>query len=110
MINLNHMHIEKFYTAMEHLLDVFDKNNRQIGFRCNTRDEYEAWKKEARKKLAEITGIDKMQMCDLKPNVISQEKMDGYERVKIIIQCEPDVYILNSRLILTYVFGIPYKR
>ena len=90
---MSNMHVDKFYTAMKHMQDVYDKNGRKLAFDCKDMPEYDAWKKKTRAKLAEITGIDKMTRCDLVPQIVSREKMDGYERVKIIIQCEPDVFM-----------------
>ena len=83
--------VEKFYTAMERMAYLYDLNGRRMGFDCDSIGGYATWKKEVRAKLSEITGIEKMQACDLTPEVSPAEAEDGYDRTRIVIQCEPGV-------------------
>jgi len=87
------IHTEKYYTSMKHLLDVFDREARKMGMQAENIEEFEKWKKNVRDKLRDITGINKMEMCSLDPQIIESEQIDGYTRDKMIIQTEPDVWM-----------------
>lgn len=87
------IHIEKYYTSIDHLLKVFDKDARQMRFNAENITEYENWKKKTRLKLAEIAGLCRMQECDMQTQMIETKKLDGYIRQKIIIQTEPNVWM-----------------
>ncbi len=87
------MRVEKYYTSMEHLLDVFQKHARAMGFRAETVPEYARWKLELRNKLRQMTGLDTMETCELKPQRLESIQMDGYRRDKLLIQTEPDVWM-----------------
>lgn len=86
-------YIEKFYTITEHMADVFDRKARKMGYDAKERDEHEIWKKSARAKLVEVSGLDLMETCDLEPKLLESVQLDGYRRDKIIIQTEPDVWM-----------------
>lgn len=84
---------ERYYIALEHLMDVFDRSGKKSGFQARSFSEFETWKTTARTKLAEITGINRMERCDLQPVLLESVKMDSYRRDKMIIQTEPDVWM-----------------
>jgi len=86
-------YIEKFYTITEHMSQVFDRTARKMGFSVGNREQYEIWKKNARAKVIELLGLDLMETCDLKPELLESVRLDGYRRDKIIIQTEPDVWM-----------------
>jgi dienelactone hydrolase len=87
------MHIEKYYTSMEHLLNVFDKRYRKLTPRIESASGFSKWKRELRYKLFEITGMNEMEQCELQPRILESLNMDGYRRDKMIIQTEPDIWM-----------------
>ena len=87
------IHIEKYYTSMEHLLKVYDIESRKMAFDAKNIPEYGEWKKSVRAKICDITGLNKMERCPLKPELLESEQCDGYRRDKLIIQTEPDVWM-----------------
>ena len=87
------IHTEKYYTSTEYLLKVFEQNSRKMGLSAESITEYEEWKKNTRIKLSDITGISKMEKCDLCPQLLETEQLDGYKRDKMIIQTEPGVWM-----------------
>ncbi len=90
---------ERYYTIEEHLLKVYDKNSRKLGFAAESTQEHQEWKERLRKVLSEISGLTKMETSDLKPEVLEVEQCDGYLRKKVIIQTEPDVWMPTYVLI-----------
>lgn len=86
--------INRFYTSVTHMSRVFDKYARRNGLKAETKEEYLGWKDRTRRKLIELIGLDRMEMCPLKP--IVKEKViveDGITREKVLIQVEPDVWM-----------------
>lgn len=83
----------RYYTSLKHLLNLYDERGRKYAFGAQSISKHEAWKKEVREKLKEISGINKMQSCDLSPKFISSVKLEGYRRDKVVIQTEPEVWM-----------------
>lgn len=84
---------EKYYTSMNHLIDVYDAQLREFSFKADSIEEYEVWKEALRNRLKEITGLNKFKACELKPKLIESVQLDGYRRDKIIIQTENNVWM-----------------
>lgn len=87
------VHTDKYYTSIEHILHVFDREGRKLRLNTENVFEYEEWKKKVRSKLTEISGIGRMEKCGLMPELLVSVEMDGYRRDKMIIQTEPDVWM-----------------
>lgn len=87
------IHIDKYYTSTGHLLEVYDRESRKLGLKAESIAEYEEWKKAARARLSDITGICRMEKCGLKAQRLESVQMDGYRRDKMLIQTEPDVWM-----------------
>lgn len=87
------LHVDKYYTSMEHLIKVYERKARQLRFDAGSIREYDEWKQRVRSKLREITGMDGMEPCGLSPMLLETKQMDGYRRDKMIIQTEPDVWM-----------------
>jgi len=45
------IHIEKYYTCIEHLSRVFDDESRKLGFKAESVPEYIEWKENVRMKV-----------------------------------------------------------
>lgn len=82
---------EKYYTSMENLLDVFEKESRRNGFIPSDEEDYLKWKKNLRSVLLDITGISKMEKCDLEPQITESVDFDGYRRDKVLIKTQDKV-------------------
>jgi dienelactone hydrolase len=87
------INVHKYYTSLPKLHKRFEEKSRSLGFKANNIEEYELWKTQLRTKLLEITGIDRMELCSLEPQLIESKLMDGYRRNKVIIQTEEDVWM-----------------
>lgn len=87
------LHIEKYYSSMEHLLDVYDQKARKMGFKSESEIDYLKWKSELKEQLKEITGLNRMQACEFEPKLLETVYLDGFKRDKMIIQTEPDVWM-----------------
>ena len=87
------IHIDPYYTSMEHLLGVYDQEHRKLGFSAGNEREYREWKRNTREKLAEITGFGKMQTCDLQTRLLESIRLDDYRRDRLLIQTEPEVWM-----------------
>jgi len=85
--------VTKYYTSMDRMLDLFDKEARQMPVQTQSMNAYNAWKKATKKKLAEITGLSIMERCDLNPQKLETVKLEGMTREKWLIQTEPLVYM-----------------
>lgn len=84
---------ETYYTSMDYLLQTYDECARKHSFRANTVPEYEAWKREVRSVLSDITGIRNMKKCPLNPKTVESCRMNGYRRDKVILQTESNVWM-----------------
>ena len=82
---------QKFYTAREHLLKIMEDTPLKLPLKTGSISEYEQWKKELRTKITELLGLSVMQSAPLNPQVLYTVKKDGYTRVKMTIDTEPDV-------------------
>ncbi len=89
----NELHVERYYTSMEHLKKLFDGTGRQMGFRATDLAEAAAWKENLRARLREITGINRMMRTDPRPECLETKRMDGYTREKWLIRTEPEVWM-----------------
>ncbi len=86
--------INKYYTCMEHFEQRFQKYGRKNRFKAGTKEEYTLWKNEVRDILKDLIGLDKMETCDLLPQVIEKITLENNMiREKVIIQVEPEVWM-----------------
>ena len=79
------------HTSLEFLEQLFNDTPKQCAFRAETPEAFREWQTATRQKLAEVLGLHRMIPCDLAPEKVSVEKMDGYDREKWVIQTEPGV-------------------
>lgn len=86
-------HIEKFYTILERMADIFEKSGRRMRYEAKDKAEHEMWRDKVRAKIREVSGLDLMEECSLEPKLLESVQFDGYRRDKIIIQTEPGVWM-----------------
>lgn len=82
-----------YFTATEHLSKIYEKTEKKLAYRASDPGQAERWKRQARDTLRELTGIDRMEWCELTPMLVEREQMDGYRREKWLIQTEPDIWM-----------------
>ncbi|MCL2815368.1 MAG: alpha/beta hydrolase family protein [Oscillospiraceae bacterium] len=82
---------QKFYTSREHLLKIMKDNSRKLALKTGSVHEYQQWKEDSRAKIRELLGLCVMQPAPLNPQTIETVRKDGYTRVKMTIDTEPDV-------------------
>lgn len=86
--------IKRYYGSLGNMKAKFDRYARQSCFHSNTREEHEAWQKEAREKLSKLLGLDKMEQVPLNPIIEECITLEnGITREKVIIQTEEDVWM-----------------
>jgi len=85
--------MEKRYTIREHILDVYQKQARQLPLDTSSIEKYEQWKEKVQNTLKEISGINQMERCDLTPKGLDEEIFKDHIRKKVIIQTEPKVWM-----------------
>lgn len=87
------VHVDRYYTSMDRLLQVFDQEARTLPCRTESQEAYQEWRKQVRAKLSELTGMSLMQRCALTPKRLESVKLEGITREKWIIQTEQDVWM-----------------
>ena len=82
---------QKFYTSREHLLKLMKETAPKLALKTGSLHEYQLWKEDLRAKIRELLGLCVMQPAPLNPQTLESVKKDGYTRVKMTIDTEPDV-------------------
>ncbi|MGI5893156.1 MAG: alpha/beta hydrolase family protein [Candidatus Merdivicinus sp.] len=87
--------MNKVYTSMEKFSRLFQKTERSCAFSAENLDAYAEWKTRTRNRLAELTGLNRLEKCELCPELISSEELSGepFIRHKYRIQTEEGVWM-----------------
>lgn len=86
--------INRFYTCLTRMQREYDKYARQNGMHAKTQEEFLGWKEKSKAELIRLLGMDRMEMCNIKPIVAEKVVVEGnITREKVIIQTEPDVWM-----------------
>lgn len=91
--------IDRYYGSLKGMLSKYDRLARKDAFVGNTSQEHELWKEQSRNTLYRLLGLDKMETCPLKAQLLEKvEAEKGIIREKVLLQVEPQnwmpVYIL----------------
>jgi dienelactone hydrolase len=81
------------YDLTSYLQNLYDKAGRQYRFCAKNIEEHEAWKGKLKNRLIKTLGLDRMQSCELTPQFVESESLEGFRRDKVIIQTEPGVWM-----------------
>ena len=81
----------KYYNTLNQELNAYPKPSLPV--RTESREAYEAWAKEARAKLKELLGLDKMRPCEPNAQKLEVQQLGGYRKEKWIVQTEPEIYV-----------------
>lgn len=88
------IHIDTYFTCLEHMKRQFDRKGRQCPVKTESRDAYVQWKQEMRQKLWELLGLSEMETCPLESRTEERVLLkNGILREKVRIQVEPDVWM-----------------
>lgn len=87
------IHETTYYTSLDRLLKVYDREAAKARFKGRDSRQFKEWKQDFHRQLEELTGITRMESCELVPELLESVQMDGYRREKLIIQTEPDVWM-----------------
>ena len=80
-----------YYTTLDSSVKRYEEGIRKFAFHAGSREEYEDWKRALRKRLTEITGMNRCQRADEELNFLEEEMDEGYLRRSYTIQTEPGV-------------------
>lgn len=82
------------YPSLEGMLGKMERLSRQDRFRGGDRKAFEMWQAKSAETVAALLGMDKMESCGLKAQVLERVQLeDGIVREKVLIQTEPSVYL-----------------
>ena len=81
----------KYYSAREHYRKMMDGRIPKLAVKTGNVYEYQLWKEDLRVKIRELLGLCIMQSAPLNPQTLENVQMDGYTRIKMTIDTEPDI-------------------
>ena len=78
-----------------HSGDVYKRQlARQEAFSGTNVEEWTGWKNKEKKRLWELLGMDKMEICSPCPEIAERVMLDGgILREKLLLQVEPDIWL-----------------
>lgn len=82
-----------YYTCKEYYEKKFDSVKREYAFTADTQEEHQAWKKAARERLIEITGMNQCVRAEAQAECKESIQMDGYVEEYWVMQTELGVYM-----------------
>jgi len=74
-----------------HFAEVFAKTGRRLATPSGDASEVRRWQGEARAKLRELVGMDRLTPCDLAPRLDQPVELPDHIRQRVVIRTEPDV-------------------
>lgn len=80
-----------YYTCKEYYEKKFDSVKREYTFTADTQEAHQAWKKAARERLIEITGMNQCVRAEAQAECKESTQMDGYVEEYWLMQTEPGV-------------------
>lgn len=80
-----------YYTCKEYYEKKFDSVKREYAFTAETREAHREWKKAARERLIQITGMNQCVKTDAQAQCVSRAQMEGYVEEYWLMQTEPGV-------------------
>jgi dienelactone hydrolase len=86
--------VSQYYTSLASMQRKFDKYARKQPLRTESLKAYQEWSQASRAQLGKLLGLDKMEDCDLDPELLETVEVEGkMKREKMLIQVEPQVYM-----------------
>jgi hypothetical protein len=85
--------VAKYHTSEIALKRRFDTEARQLAFTGRTAAQARAWQARARKRFAELLGLDRFAKCPPRPRKLGTARLDGLVREDWIMRVERDVWM-----------------
>jgi dienelactone hydrolase len=86
--------VSQYYTSLANMQRKFDKYARKQPLRTESLKAYQEWSQASRAQLGKLLGLDKMEDCELDPELLETVEVEGkMKREKMLIQVEPQVYM-----------------
>ncbi|MDR7813940.1 alpha/beta hydrolase family protein [Lacrimispora sp.] len=82
-----------YYTSLHRLSAIFRNNKPRMAMHADNQKEFEEWQKETRKKLKILLGMNKLEECPLKPQLMEREEEENFYRTRMLIQTDIDVWM-----------------
>ena len=83
--------INMYYTSLDYYIKLFESTKREYAFEAETKEEYQQWKTALRRRLAQISGIDRCQKCPEEHQYIRTDEVEGFSAEYHTIQTEPGI-------------------
>ena len=80
-----------YYTTLEYYVKLFESKELEYAFRATSVDEYETWKQELRKRLREISGMERCIPVDAEAKYIRTDEVDGFMAEYHTLETEPGI-------------------
>ena len=80
-----------YYTTLDYFSRLYDKLGRQHPANVSSKEAFEAWKKDIRRRLAETVGMDLCEAAPAMPELLDTKDFPEYTREHWVIQTEPGV-------------------
>ena len=101
------LHYDRYYGSLATMKARFDKRARADLFTGDTEEDFTAWRRESRRTLTELLGLNRMESCALDPVVDGSVTLEGVRteddraiaREHVILQVEPGIYMTLYLLI-----------
>jgi len=82
-----------YYTTLDYYIKLFESTKREYAFEAETKEEYQIWKEALRKRLIEISGVDRCVSCPLSPEYIRTDEIGGFSAEYHTIETEPGIWM-----------------
>jgi len=80
-----------YYSTLEYYTKLFENNEPEYAFRAVSVEEYEIWKQTLRKRLREISGIERCVAVDAEAKYIRTDEVDEFVAEYHILETEPGI-------------------
>lgn len=98
------IHVDHYFTCMDHLKQRFDRLARQMGFRATKPDEVAAWQRELRAQVRQLLGLDTMLAC--LPNARTTERVGCAVTSGYFYGAKDSLLVLSGNCACNYVPGL----
>ncbi len=85
------MEKDMYYTTLDYYVRLFDSSEREFSLKAETTEEYLRWKEALRKRLGDISGLDRCIPCEPEHENLGQVKVAGFTAEYHTLQTEPGV-------------------
>ena len=86
--------VSRYYDSLNGMKRKYDRLARQEAFSGTNVEEWTGWKNKEKKRLWELLGMDKMEICSPCPEIAERVMLDGgILREKLLLQVEPDIWM-----------------